>query len=244
MKVIKSISVYLVLCIAITGLNGCFYEGGNSNRMEGSGPIVKRTLDLENFEGIVIQNSANVFLRQGESQEVEIEGQENIVRNLDTEVSGGVWRIRNKRRVWRMQKININITIPEINYIKIAGSGSVKTLNNFENLNDIELRIGGSGNINIDIEAKDVQGRIGGSGSIILSGTARRIDFGVQGSGDISAENLKARFGKARIGGSGSISTHVTENLDARIGGSGNISYRGKPKVNSSVSGSGSIRHR
>lgn len=132
MKNIKRISYYLIITFVFSGMSSCYYEGSDSNRIEGSGLEVTRTLELGDFKGFIIQNSAKVFLRRGDIQAVEVQGQENIIKNLDNEVSGGLWRIRNKRRVWRSKGVVINITMSD-----------------FNNLHDIELKISGSGSGNI-----------------------------------------------------------------------------------------------
>ncbi|MCK5821107.1 MAG: DUF2807 domain-containing protein [Bacteroidales bacterium] len=215
----------MILIIMVATLTSCFYENGNQKRIEGEGPIVKRVLELEHFDGIIIQNSADVYITRGNTQRIEVEAAENIISNLETEVSGRVWRIRNKRPVWRTKHLQIKITIPEFRLIKVSGSGRVETETPFNNLDDVEIRISGSGNIH-------------------LSGEAQRVDFSIAGSGDIFAFDLKANNGTAKISGSGSIRTYITDDLEARITGSGDIIYRGKPRINTRISGSGNIQSR
>ncbi len=236
-----------LIMILSAGLNSCYYDyqdGNHKNRIEGHGPIVKRVVDLDNFRGIIIQNAADVILTQGNTQKVEIEGQENILENLNLEVSGDVWKIRNIRPVWRHHELIIRITLPRFNMIRLSGSGSINTDGGFENLNDVELRIGGSGDMDLQIIADKVDATISGSGSISLEGEAKRLDFRISGSGSIYAIDLKAEEAKARITGSGGMRVNVSDELDASIAGSGSIFYKGQPRVNKNISGSGSIQSR
>jgi len=244
MKKFTKLSFSVILIVLLTSLSACYYENNHERRIEGSGPIVSRVIELDDFEGIIVQNSADVYITKGNTQRVEVEAPENIIRNLGTEVTGGVWKIRNTRPVWRMKHLIIKITIPEFNLIKISGSGQVETETPFDNINDLDLRISGSGDLYLNINADDILGRISGSGSIHLTGEAQRVDFSISGSGGINANDLKARKGSAKIGGSGSIRTYVTDDLDARISGSGSITYKGHPRINTNISGSGSIRSR
>lgn len=243
MKNFRKVDALLLAVMAIS-LTSCYFEEGSHGRVEGSGPIITRTLELSDLEGLIVQNSADVILTKGSQQKITVEGQENIIRNLDTEVSGGVWKIRNRKPVWRMHKLVIRITLPEFNLIKISGSGQVESETPFDNLDHLELRITGSGDIRLEVEADDVLGRIGGSGTIRLYGKAKRVDFGISGSGDIFAADLKAKDGYARITGSGSIRTFVTDDLEARISGSGDIIYEGRPRINTSITGSGNVHSR
>ena len=241
-KSILSAGIGLILMIAL--LPGCYYENGPGNRIEASGPVIKRVLDLENFDGIILANSADVFITQGSKQKVEVEGQENILRNLSTDVSGGVWKIRNKRPVWRRYNLTVRITMTELDLVRLSGSGNINSTNTFEDLNDLDLIVSGSGNIKFDIEADEVMGRISGSGSINLMGFANRIGLTVTGSGNINAISLKSESATANISGSGGIRLHASEDLDARVSGSGNIVYKGNPSLDSRVTGSGSIHSR
>jgi hypothetical protein len=128
--------------------------------------------------------------------------------------------------------------------IRLSGSGSINTDGGFENLNDVELRIGGSGDMDLQIIADEVDATISGSGSISLEGEAKRLDFRISGSGSIYAIDLKAEEAKARITGSGGMRVNVSDELDASIAGSGSIFYKGQPRVNKNISGSGSIQSR
>ncbi len=246
-KILKNQIVLALLISLSAGLSSCYYDyqdGNHKNRIEGHGPVVTRVVDLDNFRGIVIQNAADVILTQGKTQKVEIEGQENILDNLNLDVSGDVWKISNIRPVWRHHELIIRITLPGFYMIRISGSGSIDSDGAFENLNDLELRIGGSGDMDLEVEADDIDATISGSGSINLEGEANRLDFQIGGSGGIHAFNLKADEARARITGSGGIKINVSNNLEASIAGSGSIYYKGQPRVNKRISGSGSIQSR
>lgn len=233
-----------ILFVLIISLSSCYFNGNFKDRIEGEGPMVTRNLDIDNFDGIIVQNSANVILIQGNKLHVEIKAQENIIENIRTEVSGNIWKIRNIRPVWRKHELTIYITMPDFNMLKISGSGDIKTDGKFDDLNNLELRISGSGDMNLDLDADDIVGRIGGSGSIRLDGFANTLDLRINGSGDIYAMELKAKRVYAKISGSGGIRVRVSEKLEADISGSGDIYYKGKPQLSTSISGSGNIHSR
>lgn len=217
----------------------CVY--GPANRIEGEGPERSKTLELDPVNGIVIKNSARVFLTQGPKQEIVVRGQENIIRNLDTTVSGGIWNIRNIKPVWRMQPLVIEITTPDIRMLQISGSGNIRSEEPFRDLDNLELGISGSGDIHIDMECRQVYARISGSGGIHLSGTGEKAEYIISGSGSIRASDLTVSEARTRISGSGSIYVHAEEDLDASISGSGDIIYEGRPRINTRSSGSGKV---
>ena len=68
--------------------------------ISGEGEIVTRNLMLDEFTGFSNTIAADVFISQGETQEVIIEAQENIIDNIELDrVDNGFWTIRNDRWV-------------------------------------------------------------------------------------------------------------------------------------------------
>ena len=225
-------------------LSSCYFDGSPMKRIQGEGPLVTKEIDLPRINGLVIRNSADVVLSQGDGQRFTVEAQENIIDNLKTEVSNGVLYVGSRRPVWRTRPVKIKLRIRDLSEVRISGSGDIVSDNRFTGLDELEVRISGSGDINLDVEADNVYGQIGGSGSISLDGESRTVDFTINGSGSIYAFNLESKRANARISGSGNIHLYATSQLDARISGSGDIIYRGNPDLDSSISGSGNIRSR
>ncbi|HNP99370.1 MAG TPA: DUF2807 domain-containing protein, partial [Bacteroidia bacterium] len=54
--------------------------------IEGSGNVITETRSLTTFNGIDLRNTANVYITQGDVQEVKIEAEDNIVPLILTEV--------------------------------------------------------------------------------------------------------------------------------------------------------------
>jgi hypothetical protein len=235
-----------MIILSLTGLlallPSCYYGGGFG--ITGEGPVVERKVDLPTIEGISLPGSASIYLTQGEPQSVRITGQENILDNLDLHVGGGNLEIGNKKPVWRSDPIKIYLTLKSLRSVRISGSGNVKCENHFNDLDNMEIGITGSGRIDLDVDSRDIRARISGSGDLFLNGTARDLDLVITGSGNIKAYDLQARNADARITGSGNMQLNASDRLDARVSGSGDIHYMGTPRINSSVSGSGGVRSR
>lgn len=217
------------------------YEFASLPGITGEGPIVSKTIDIRDVDGISIHNNADVILSQGNKQKIRIEAQENILDNLRTEVDGSVWRISNHRRVKKAEPIKIYMTIEDLRVARISGSGSITGTERFDDLDDLEIKISGSGDIELDVEAEDIFSRISGSGTIELGGRASLIECLISGSGDLFAEGLKTERGYTRISGSGGVRVNCTDKLEVRISGSGDVYYKGNPRIQSRISGSGNL---
>ena len=216
-------------------------DDGLFNCERGEGEKVARTLDITDFSGVELDIAADVYITQGDTYEVIAEGQDNILNELEARVEGNVWHIKFDDCVRNYDGLDIFITMPEIDYLSVDGSGDIIGENFFE-IEDIEMKICGSGNIDIGIEeGDDIDAKISGSGKIKLEGTAQKLDFKISGSGDLRAFDLELEKADINISGSGDAEVFVTDDLDIKITGSGDVYYKGNPDIDVSITGSGDV---
>lgn len=211
----------LALCLFLIGCNWA----QQGNYVKGEGPVVTKELQLDNFKGIGLAVAGKVYLTKGNSQKVTVEAQQNIIDLLKTEVKGDHWNIgfKDKTRVRNYESLVIRITVPDINALSIAGSGSIIGESAFDGMDELEVSISGSGDMS-------------------LAGSANKLSISIAGSGNVSMQDLKAQDAEVSISGSGDCKVDVTRELDVSIAGSGDVSYKGSPRVSSSVAGSGKVR--
>lgn len=224
---------------------GCFVDinddDGLFGCMDADGPITTIDLNLPNFSGINLAMEARVEITQGPEQTVTVEGKSDIFDELDLDVSSsGVWTIRTEDCVRDVDNLTFYITVPDLNELKVSGSGKIISTNTFIG-GDIELKISGSGEIDIALEADDIEVDISGSGKVFLEGIADELDLDITGSGDLRAFNLTAREGNIKISGSGDAEVRIEDRLDIRITGSGDVYYKGQPLLDISITGSGEV---
>jgi len=210
----------------------------------GKGPVIERKVELGEIKGLSITNSTDVILTQGANREVRLSGQENILNNLDLTKEGSTLVIKSKLSVQKSEPVKIYITLPTIETISITGSGDVTTTHHFSDINELNIKISGSGDINADLDAKTVQASVSGSGDVQLTGSADLMKYVISGSGDLKADRFKVRDAQIAISGSGDANVTVSGTLKGTVSGSGDISYSGDPELDLHHSGSGSISKR
>ena len=211
---------------------------------KGKGPVVERTLDVPSFEGIKLTFSGNIYLRQGSTQSVKVEGQENIINLMSTEVKDGMWKVKFTKNVRNYDKLNVYVTVPSLKYVGVSGSGNIRSEGNFSNLGNLKVHISGSGDIKFEADAGNVEAHVSGSGDIKMRGSASDVDIKISGSGNVNLESVKARNCNIKISGSGDASVHASETLTVKVSGSGDVYYSGQPRIKSKISGSGDIESR
>ena len=171
-----------------------------------------------------------------------------MLAKVTTEVKNNTLKVDTKNGGWfccwghGREDIKVNITVKDLKSIVIDGSADLAGKGKFV-CDTLELSISGSGDINLEIEAKTLETAIAGSGDIVLSGKAQVYKADIAGSGDIKAFNLIADKCEVSIAGSGDCQVNASQELEISIAGSGDVSYKGNPsKVSNSVSGSGEVR--
>ena len=123
----------------------------------------------------------------------------------------------------------------------MSGSGDIvgkKTLR----ADDFEVSMSGSGDIELNLDARNVEASLSGSGDMLLSGASSSFTVRISGSGDIEAYDLEADDVEVVVSGSADAQVTARKSLKARVSGSGDVHYKGNPeKVDSKTSGSGDV---
>ena len=202
--------------------------------------------DLETFDEISFTTNGTIYLRQGNTQKVELKGDREDLDEIRTEVRSGRLFIGKKSDNWLSwnsnSRIEFYITVKNLNAITISGSGKVYGESKF-NTDYLEISIPGSGKLELEANAKSLDVSVSGSGKLLLKGEGSSSEISISGSGKVDAEDFIAESHRIRISGSGSCYIHADKSIDARISGSGSVRYKGDPsKVNSRSSGSGKVR--
>jgi hypothetical protein len=242
MQTLKNLGFLLIGLVAL-GSQGCFIDFDDNDVFgctRGEGSTIREEITLSSFHSIDLTTSADVFLRQGPEQEIEVEGQANIIDLLNRNINGGTWRIDFDDCITSARDLKIFITIPDIESISISGSGDVFGENEFTCL-DLELRITGSGDMDIFAEANSFDVRQTGSGDMHLEGFTNELDLVITGSGDFEGFLLESVDCDVTITGSGNAEVFARDNLNVRITGSGDVYYKGNPMIDVNITGSGSL---
>lgn len=214
-------------------------------RVKGNGNITTDTRNVGDYEAISLSGFFDVELIDGKEGKITIQGDENIINHIKTEVKNGKLVIKAEKGMnltpSRNSKLLVTVPVEHINEATLSGSGDIVGKTTLVS-NTFETSISGSGDISLKVEAKELKASMSGSGDINLSGSATDFTIRVSGSGDISAYDLQADYVKALVSGSADIKVTAKETIDARVSGSGDIRYRGNPKkIESKTSGSGGI---
>ncbi len=210
--------------------------------LRGRGDVVSRNRPVGTFNEISAGGEFEIFLTQGPAKDLLLEGQENVLSDLSTEVRNNKLIIEyDKRHVKTSKPVRIYITTPELQEISVSGANSVRGLTDFR-VNDFELDASGNTNINLTlIGAQSIDTHLSGSADLDLNGDAVYHDIDISGSGNVKAFDLITKEADISVSGSGKCEVTVSDRLNATLSGSGRVRYKGNPTVSTKISGSGSV---
>ena len=237
----KKLSVLL-----FTGLItlSCSAQWGKTIKGNGNNVTLERSTG--DYEGIAVSGWFDVDLVSGNEGDITLQGDENLLEYIITEVKDGKLVIKTEKGVnlksssWKSE-IRITVPVESISSVSMSGSGDIVGKTKIKS-DKFSTAMSGSGDITLDIESNSLSASMSGSGDITLSGTTKDFDATISGSGDIEAYNLEADNVSATVSGSADIQVTAKKSIKARVSGSGDISYRGNPeKVDTKTSGSGDI---
>jgi len=232
----------LFLLFVLFSVSSCYQDndGGIFNCTKGEGNTVTQELYISDFTGVKLEIAADIYITQGSEFSVTATGQQNIINKLDRDVDNEVWEVEFDDCAKNYNNLTIHITMPVIDYLAISGSGTIYGQNAFD-VNDIDLKISGSGDMDLELNAAKIDANISGSGKMKLYGEADNAEFSISGSGDYKAFELLTNRTEVNISGSGDAEVFASEYLDVDITGSGDVFYKGNPSLDVSITGSGNV---
>lgn len=211
--------------------------------VKGNGELTSFTRDVGNYDKITVAGSFNIELVKGKEGKLDISVESNLKKYLVTKVKNGKLVIRwdNNFKVRPKKSVNITVAFKNFDELVLAGSGDIKAKDKIV-ADDFEIKLAGSGNINLLLSSNEVECSMAGSGNLTLVGDSKELDCSKAGSGDFYGYDFRCENVDIDEAGSGNAKVYVTNVLDAKTAGSGNIYYKGSPKENNTkVAGSGSI---
>lgn len=191
-----------------------------------AGPVATKNYALTGFTEVKVAGPDDVTIRQGDAFSISARGPQTVLDRLEIEVDGPTLSIGRKREGFSFSgrdddDVEITITMPRLNGVRLTGSGSI----------DAE-----------SIDGDAVEAVVTGSGDLkIAKLTGKRADISVSGSGDIEIGGGTVDAAEYSVTGSGNIEAQATGTADVNILGSGDVTLGGGAKCSSRQLGSGSV---
>jgi hypothetical protein len=189
----------------------------------GSGQRQRQKREVEAFTSIRTEGAYQIEVNCQQTLGLEIEGDDNILPIITTDVSGGVLRIRSNRGFSAQNPIIVRISTPNIEAISASGAGTIE--------------VSGLKNDKFEIVSN-------GAPAIKISGETGTVRIDANGAGKVDAHRLRATKGTVSANGVPKIEVNASDELNVSVSGPASVIYSGDPKLNKTVNGPGSVQRR
>ena len=190
-------------------------------RIEGSGKLETRSLDLDTFVAVEMGGSFDVTITFGDEQKVEATLDDNLFANLEAEVSGRKLELGWDEDCEPSNDCEIRITMVELKGFELNGAG------------DVAIKGFAGDHLEIDLR---------GAGDVEIDGEVGQLTVSLLGVGDVEARDLKAEHVKVVLAGVGDCEVYAAKSIEAKLTGVGDLDYWGDPEHRETkVSGIGDI---
>lgn len=214
-------------------------------KIEGNGQLKKETRSVSGYTSVASSGAWDVMIAYGESNTIEVEGDENLLAYIETKVDNGRLSIKSKKNVnlRSKHKITVYVSVTRLTGVSLSGSGDITGNGKFDNDGKTEFSVSGSGSIKVSFnKLNKMDTHISGSGNIRLTGSANSINARISGSGNIDCSEVISDEVSASISGSGNIKVNANKSIEANIAGSGSVYYKGAvTDIQKHVAGSGRV---
>lgn len=214
----RIILVAIALLVMPHAFSSCRFIGKG---VQGSGNIKTEKRTLAPFKSVEASGAYEVRVACQQAQSFEIEGDDNILPIIKTEVRDGVLRINNENGYHPTKGIIIRIAVPDLEKFASEGAGDIRIT---------------------DVKNEKITITSTGAGDIQVSGQTKVAEISSTGAANINTENLHAERAKVTLSGAANVDVYASQQLEATVSGVGSVTYSGNPPVvNKHVSGIGSV---
>jgi hypothetical protein len=227
--------LYTLLFLALM-LSAC-------NVKRGSGNIITERRSHSGFTGISVTGPIEVELSKGNSPEIIVEGDDNLIKYIETRVEGSLLRIRLEKGLnLRNSHLKILITAPAVSRIKASAAADVRVKDELSSTGEINIEASSGARIRSSIDAPAVVAKASSGSEVRLSGRTRNVNASSSSGASIHAYDLLSEGTIAKSSSGASVSVHASIRLEASASSGGEVDYHGAPQVKQHISSGGSVK--
>lgn len=216
----KNAVLVMVLSVFLSSVTGCH---GVLKGVSGSGNRLTQKRDIASFNSISTDGAFDIEVACQQPVNLEIEGDDNILSLVTTDVSNNVLHIKNLSGYSVSEPIKLKISVPNLEGISVNGAGKIE--------------VSGMKNEKFEVDAN-------GAPTIIVSGETKVVDIDVNGAGKIDTHKLRASKAIVDTKGVSRVDVRAVDQLDVTVSGPSHVTYEGDPKVNKTINGPGSVERK
>jgi len=235
----KRISFLLLIMISFLG---CDSENG-LNCFQASGNIIQEEFDMPSFLRVVVYERVQLIIEQGDTQRVVVETGENLLNDIELNVSQNQLEIINTNGCNVVRDYGITkvfITVPNLREIRNSSGLTIESrgiltfpeviLRSDDSQNIDQVHI--DGDFDLHLESNKVEIISSGISNFTLRGTADRAYFALYaGDSRVDAADFLVKDLSVFHRGTNKMIVHPIDRLEGKIFNSGDVHSKNRPPL-------------
>ncbi len=210
------------------------------NGKTGNGKVVEESRNVtEDFTLISASEGIDVFVTQGPEYEIRVEGDENIIDLIGTDIKDGRLKVHAIENIGRATKM-VHVSLPMVESLE-SSSGADLLVRNVLEADRLDLKASSGSDLRVEVVANEVTAKSSSGADLKVSGRAETLYADASSGSDIEARGLEVKNCTAEASSGADVSVNVSDSLFADASSGGDISYSGDPNVETNKSVSGSV---
>jgi hypothetical protein len=185
---------------------------------------IERTIKAD-YTGIKVSTGIDLFIRQGSTNAITVEADENLHDLIITKVKEGILKIYTDKNIWKSKARKVYVTIENITLLKASSGSNVKS-ESVINTNEIYIDASSGASIDIEVVAKSAVTEASSGSDVKIKGTTINHTARASSGSSINAYKLKSTNANASASSGASINIYASKNMDAKASSGGAILYR------------------
>lgn len=232
---------YLVATILSLVLFSCNFPLGLGG-VKGNGNVTIENRKVnQSFNAIKTNQGLDVYVTQGNEENITIEADENLHELIRTEVKNNELNIFTDKNIGSASSKKVMITFKDISKITSTSGSDVISTATIQT-DDLELNSSSGSDMKLDVITTSLICNASSGSDLKISGKTDKLTATATSGSDIKAIDLVAETSHASANSGADIVINTSQELIANANSGGNITYYGNPNiVNINNDPSGSI---
>jgi predicted small secreted protein len=214
----------MVLFISIL-LTSCNANLNIGNTIDGSGNVITEKRNItDTFTKINASTGVEVMLEQGNTTEIVVEIDDNLMKYVITKVENGTLIAKIDGNITTTEAIIIRIKTAEIDGLEASSGASIRSKNTLKGTN-IAVETSSGSLINADLEYEKVVSEASSGSEITLSGKALIVETSSSSGSTINAKDLAANEITAESSSGSNTTVNPIVFLNAKASSGSTIEY-------------------
>lgn len=233
LKLKKSIVKAFLFCSIVALFSSFTMRCSFGDQIQGNGNIVKKTVAVNGFNSVSVNDAIRVQIIQSQSSKVIVESDSNLLNYIDVNVASGgklVIKRKNIKQSIRFSKLIVYVYTPKLSSIEVNDACSMN-IDKFKS-NNLQVVINDASQLQGNLECESLAIKLQDASKLILSGKAQSCDFDINDASSMEAQNMVVNNATIKLNDASSATINVVDMLSCDVIDASHLSYKGNPKIN------------